>query len=257
MTDCKIAPEDRDYLRRSWIRLTYGLSDNEIDEGIRRPAYRHSPMIPTQFGVKAFLLRTYQTDEDAVGFDGQPFQDSAGQLVKKTNSRIVHYTPQTDDLVTNIADIEDIEDQLISQAPVKLEKRSQLPFALRQQAAYVAARGRRGYANGVLMHPLLADQFAEINWAQDWSETSQTTGRWTSVGGLTKCPGLWTTVWVSAHMPTNEFALFYTNRANRIDSVAAFLDHPDGHLYFCQPQDPGLLLHQSQNYITRVLLEDA
>ena len=254
MTDTNNSPEDRDYLRRSWIRLTYGLRDSEIEEGIRRPAYRHSPMIPTQFGARAYLLRYHQTTEDALGLDGEPFRDADGQRVKKTNSRIIHWDPSPGD---QVQDVSEIEDQLISQAPVVSESRVTLPFGLRRQAAYVAHRGRRGYASGVFMHPLLADQFAEQNWAGDWAESSQTVGRWTSVGGLAKGPGVWTTVWVGTHMPTNEFVLFYCNRINRIDSVAAFLDHPDGHLYFCQPQDPDLRFHEPSNYITRVrLIED-
>jgi hypothetical protein len=100
--------------------------------------------------------------------------------------------------------------------------------ALRRQAALVAARGRRGYANIALMHPNMIEQIGRENLVDPahFEGAGTIIGRWTRTAELPKWENVGSTIYCSPHLSPDEAYVLYVQHP--VDAGGILLND-DGH----------------------------
>lgn len=225
---------------------------------MQSPDKTQSPLFDVLSGDFAHFIRTCYTDafytdeelnrfytkEELNGFKKNP------NALRKTIQQIVKIH-KDDPQCRSVTSIEDAENRLFNMAHSATESWDQLPFALRRQAALVANRGRRGYANQFLMHPSMAHRIHLENWLDGERFMFRPVGRWFEMGVMPKRDRWGSTVYVSEHLPENEAYVFYKNSS--ADAPAMVLCNDDA-LVLAIPSGVDIL-HNVSHYITKVTFE--
>ena len=121
--------------------------------------------------------------------------------------------------------------------------------ALRRQAAYVAYRGRRGYANIALMHPDMIEQIGGENLVDPahFEGVGTVIGRWTRTAELPKWGNVGSTIYCSPHIAPDEAFVLY--QAGFCDAGGILLNEDGRHKLIMQDVTAMTGPHQ---YVTRV-----
>lgn len=163
-------------------------------------------------------------------------------------TRCVTWDAPDADLV-EVDSVSEAEDYVFTQASQAREPWDGLAFALRRQAAYLAHRNRRGYANLLFMSLSMWEKLPQEQLFIDWEKFGNSVGRWVHRGVLRKFDNTGSAIFTSDCIE-DDVAYVAFKGVSDVDSVA--------HL-FCQNQQMRLWCPQGvdfasgcEQYITQV-----
>ena len=210
-----------------------------------------SPLFDVVTGEFAYLIRTCYTGEFYTVGEMNGWNKYADNTPQRKRAEKIIKIHKDDTQCHPVCSIEEAEDKLLDEAYCVTEPWDTLPFGLRRQAALVAARGRRGYANYFLMHPSMAYRIPLENWLDCERFMFRPIGRWFEMGVMPKRDRWGSTVYVSEHLPENQAYVFY--KTTSIDAPAMMLDK-DCSLRLVIPSGVDILYNVC-DYITKVTFE--
>ena len=148
--------------------------------------------------------------------------------------------------------VEEAEDLLFSGAAKATEPWDGLPFALRRQAAYLAHRNRRGYANLLFMSPSMWEKLPKDQLFLDWNEFGTQHGRWFYRGILRKFDNSGSRIFTCDSVPENTAYVAYKGLSD-VDAVA-HLFFKSGEMRLWCPHSVDFVAG-CEHYITQVLFD--
>lgn len=178
-----------------------------------------SPFLDIQEGEFAYMLRTCLEEwtVDMLSPSKTPYRKQQIRVIK------IPYNSDEHDVIP-VKSITDAEDRLLKKCHSVEEKWEEIAFAIRRQAALIACRNRRGYANIALMNPSMIEKIAIENWTDGQKHICKPIGRWLEMGVICKKYPIGSTVYVNNCIPDDECYLLYKG-SNAVDCAATILNH--------------------------------
>jgi hypothetical protein len=226
--------------------------DTMIDKPHAHPP-QVSPFLPVQWGTFGYVFQFLPTPvaiPDSGLFD-------YGVLRIKPQFAVRHVDEAENAYLASGHVVDEVWDARTSHryAYQPFTKGVWMACTIRKNAALIAARGRRGYANIVLMHPAMVEQIGRENLVDpaQFEDAGSTLGRWTRTAEVPKSDLLGSTIWCASHLPTDEAFVIFTR--GLVDAGGVLLNDGSGNLSLAMQAVTDRT--GPQQYVTRIRFSEA